>query len=189
MSGGETTRRTVLKTASGVVAGGVLAGCLNDEEEDDPNGEETENGEDEPEEEETDFEEEDEDEEVEAEGSATFSEDEATVRVTAREDFSGGDSLNEIRIEYTAADVSNVEEAEVTVVSNGDETDVTDDVDEVSDEDNGSTLVIGLGGSYNVEEGDQVVASYTDVQNAEEDEDVTVILNGQETTELTHGAT
>lgn len=176
-----TTRRSLL--AAGAVAATGLTGCIHGSEAD-PEEDTGEQDEDTNEQDDGgdadgrtgDF-------VVESDGSHTLS-------VVAGEDFSGGDSLNEVRAEYASADLSDVDDFQVYIDEEGDgedtdhDVDATDDVDDVSTEDDGQTLVVTLGGVHNVEEGDRVVATYTGVQNSEEGETVDASLNDQDSVSL-----
>ncbi|GGL21063.1 hypothetical protein GCM10009037_00430 [Halarchaeum grantii] len=85
------------------------------------------------------------------------------------------DSLNEFRVDYAedtgATDVSAVGLSDVHAVgisTDGDgtiETNVTDDLSSVSISNDGHTLLLGFGGSYTLDQGDVVVANYSDVRN------------------------
>ncbi|QLC34276.1 DUF2808 domain-containing protein [Halarchaeum sp. CBA1220] len=85
------------------------------------------------------------------------------------------DSLNEFRVDYAentgATDVSEVGLSDVNAVgisTDGDrtiETNVSDDLSSVSISNDGHTLLLGFGGSYTLEQGDVVVANYSDVEN------------------------
>ncbi|MFP8958605.1 hypothetical protein ACLI4Y_18000 [Natrialbaceae archaeon A-CW3] len=82
-------------------------------------------------------------------------------------DDAGGNSLDEIVADFcgTGVDVSNVEDDDVSAELN--ETDVTDDLDEVSDSNDGQTLTLTFGGDYDLEEGDTIDVCLDNVQNPE----------------------
>ncbi|WP_252698904.1 hypothetical protein [Natronosalvus vescus] len=82
-------------------------------------------------------------------------------------DDADGNSLNEIVADFcgTGVDVSNVEDDDVSAELNGD--DVTNDLDEVSDSNNGQTLTLTFGGNYDLEQGDSIDVCLDNVQNPE----------------------
>ncbi|MCD2199216.1 hypothetical protein LPA44_04785 [Halobacterium sp. KA-4] len=99
------------------------------------------------------------------------------VTATAGADTAG--SWNGFEVDYSesGADASNVDQNDVAKIgidrgddASGDTIDVnvSDDVDSVGASSNGEVLTIGLGGSYDVDEGDEVVVVYEDVQHPEE---------------------
>lgn len=103
----------------------------------------------------------------------------------------GGSSLNSVVVDYgdSGADISNVDQDDVVVIGidRGDDQngtaidrDVSDDVDSVSASNDGQTLRIGLGGSYDLEEGDEVVVRFEDAQNPDEPGEYTVSLTVNE---------
>ncbi|QSX00112.1 hypothetical protein [Haloterrigena alkaliphila] len=109
-----------------------------------------------------------------------------TTTLTVGSD-NAGDSLNDIVADFqgTGADVSNVGDGDVAVRRNGE--DVTDDLDEVSASNDGATLTLGFGGSYSLEEGDEIEVVLEDVQNPEDagDYEATYTLNSQSAGETT----
>lgn len=102
----------------------------------------------------------------------------------------GGDSWNGFQVNYTASDVSNVGQGDVTTIGidRGDndsgstiDVNVSDDLSSVSGSNDGETLTIGLGGNYDLTEGDEVVVVYGNVQNPSStgDYDVGMEVNHQ----------
>ncbi len=98
------------------------------------------------------------------------------VTATAGADTAG--SWNGFEVDYaeSGADASNVDQSDVAKIgidrgddASGDTIDVnvSDDVDSVGASSNGEILTIGLGGSYDVDEGDELVVVYEDVQHPE----------------------
>lgn len=123
----------------------------------------------------------------------------ATHRVTAVvQSESTGDSLNKFRVDYTAsanpADVSNVGQSDVVAIgldTDGDgaiDTDVSNDLGEVSVSNNGQTLSFGFGGNYNLNKGDRFIVEFSGVinPNAEGTFDVNQTLNYQSNPVHTH---
>ncbi|MFB6221932.1 MAG: hypothetical protein ABEH90_10905, partial [Halolamina sp.] len=106
---------------------------------------------------------------------------------------SDGDSLNGFTVDYTAsahpADVSNVSQGDVVAVgldTDGDgtiDTNVSDDLSEVSVSNNGHTVKFGFGGSYSLTAGDRIIVEFDNAQNpaAEGTFDVGVRINPQST--------
>ncbi|MGZ0748500.1 PGF-pre-PGF domain-containing protein [Haloparvum sp. AD34] len=106
---------------------------------------------------------------------------------------SDGDSLNGFTVDYTAGsqptDVSNVGQDDVKRVgldTDGDgeiETNVSDDLSEVSVSNDGHTVTFGFGGSYSLAKGDRIVVEYANAGNpdAEGTFDVDVVINPQST--------
>lgn len=95
----------------------------------------------------------------------------ATHTVTATVDSDeGGSSWNGLAVHYEATDVSNVGQNDLVEIriergNSSESIDVSDDVSSVGSENNGQTLNIGLGGVYDLYEGDQIVATYDGAQN------------------------
>jgi len=101
-----------------------------------------------------------------------------------------GNSLNEIRIEVADADeglFDDVGEATLEEFSidpvDGSERSITDDVDGVSVENDGTALVVGLGGNYDTGNGDVVFLIFDGVDNPTDPDtyDVSVTLNDEAT--------
>jgi hypothetical protein len=99
------------------------------------------------------------------------------VTATAGADTAG--SWNGFEVDYSesGADASNVGAEDVTTVGidRGDDADgdtidvnVSDDLSSVGASGNGEVLTIGFGGSYDLDEGDEVVVVYEGVQHPEE---------------------
>ena len=99
------------------------------------------------------------------------------VTATAGADTAG--SWNGFEVDYSesGADASNVDQNDIAKIgidrdddTSGDTVDVnvSDDVDSVGASSNGEVLTVGLGGSYDVDEGDELVVVYEDVQHPEE---------------------
>jgi hypothetical protein len=138
-----------------------------------------------------------------ATASATITAEPATAGETsARHDVNvtvgadaGGSSLNGVEIDYSAganpADASNVGSSTVEVAgldTQGDagvDVDVSDDLSSVSTSNNGETLTLGFGGSYDLQQGDRVLLEYAPVQNpaTSGSTDVDVTLNPQSASE------
>ncbi|MBX0323945.1 hypothetical protein EGH21_12980 [Halomicroarcula sp. F13] len=87
-----------------------------------------------------------------------------------------GSSLNSLAVSYgeSGTDISNVGQGDVRVVGidRGDDADgasvdesVADDVSSVGASDDGSTLTVGFGGNYQLQQGDEVVLVFEDTQN------------------------
>jgi major cell surface glycoprotein (TIGR04216 family) len=111
----------------------------------------------------------------------------ATHTVTAEvESNDDGDSFNDIEVDYSVggnpADISEVGEDDIETLT-VDGTDVSDDVDSVSSSNNGETLTVSLGGNNNLNQGEEVVLAFSDVQNPASDasSDVEVAINTQST--------
>jgi PGF-CTERM protein len=104
-----------------------------------------------------------------------------------------GDSWNGLLVNYseTGTDVSNVGQNDVERmgIDRGDDSpgatvdvNVSDDLSSVSGSENGTVLTVGLGGNYDLQEGDEVVVVYGDAQNPPEAVyDVPVDVNPQST--------
>lgn len=99
-----------------------------------------------------------------------------TVSIYDLDNADIGDSLNSIEVDYSAganaSDISNVgrEDIETVYIERDTEDgweriDVTDDLSEVDGSNNGETLTLGFGGSYDLKAGDDIVVQYSDVQN------------------------
>lgn len=100
-----------------------------------------------------------------------------TATATAGNDTAG--SWNGFTVDYTdtGADVSDVDQNDLVTVgidrgddSSGDAIDVdaSDDVDDVQISNNGETLTVNLGGSYDIDAGDEVVVVYENAVNPTE---------------------
>lgn len=99
----------------------------------------------------------------------------ATHTVTATIDGgAAGSSWTGFQVTYEQTDVSNVGQNDIAKIGidRGDDAagdtidvDVSSDLGSVSASSNGHTLTIGLGGNYNLGEGDEVVVVYDDVRN------------------------
>jgi len=85
-----------------------------------------------------------------------------------------GASWTGLEVVYEASDASNVGQNDVTTIGidrgNDDpgttiDVDVSNDLSSVSASSDGQTLDIGLGGNYDLEQGDEIVVQYEDVQN------------------------
>lgn len=96
-----------------------------------------------------------------------------TVTATVGEG-SAGSSWTGLRVDYNETDVSNVGQEDIKTIGidRGDDAsgatvdvDVSNDLSSVDALEDGTTLVVGLGGNYNLEKGDEVVVVYEDVQN------------------------
>lgn len=118
-----------------------------------------------------------------------------TATVTVGSDASGS-SWNSLVLDYSESDLSNVGQGDLTVVGidRGDDdsgttvdVDVSDDVSSVSASDDGTTLTIGLGGNYDLEQGDQLVVQFEDATNPKQTGNYTVQLtvNQQSAAETT----
>ncbi|MGB9963665.1 PGF-CTERM sorting domain-containing protein [Halobacterium hubeiense] len=113
---------------------------------------------------------------------------EHTATVTVDGDAAGS-SWNGLKVSYDASDASNVDQRDVATIgidegddSQGDTIDVnaSDDLDSVSESNNGNTLKFTLGGSYSPQEGDELVVVYEDVQNPDAGEyEVNLDVNPQ----------
>ncbi|MFC3478847.1 PGF-CTERM sorting domain-containing protein [Halobacterium litoreum] len=109
-----------------------------------------------------------------------------TVTVTVGNASAG--SWNGLTVDYSAsdADASEVGSADVETVgidrdadANDDAIDVnvSDDLSSVQTSNNGETLTVKFGGSYELNAGDEVVVTYSGVQNPEEAGEYTVPLD------------
>ena len=85
-----------------------------------------------------------------------------------------GSSWNSLVLDYEAADVSDVgaEDVQTVGIDRGDDADgatvdvsAADDVSSVSASDDGTTLTIGFGGNYSLQQGDELVVRFADVVN------------------------
>ncbi|WP_435096384.1 surface glycoprotein [Halarchaeum sp. P4] len=83
-----------------------------------------------------------------------------------------GDSLNKLEVDYAVgsapADVSNVDQNDVErvgILRNGSFINVSDDLSSVSASNDGETLLFGFGGSYSLQQGDELLVAFDDVQN------------------------
>lgn len=118
----------------------------------------------------------------------------ATHTATVTVGSSSAGSWNGLQVDYTtgetSADVSDVgTEDIVTIGIDRDDdaegatidTNVTDDVDQIKSSNDGKTLTVDLGGSYDVSEGDELVVVYEDAVNpdATGDFDVGIDVNPQ----------
>ncbi|GGL68023.1 DUF7282 domain-containing protein [Halocalculus aciditolerans] len=101
-----------------------------------------------------------------------------------------GSSWTGYRVNYDTADVSDVDQSDLLVVGidagNDDagravDTNAMTDVADVSAKNNGHSLVVTLGGQYDVENGDELVVVYEDVQNpsSAQTEPVNLVANPQ----------
>jgi len=95
-------------------------------------------------------------------------------------------SWNGFAVGYDAGDASNVSVEDIAKIgidrgddSSGDTIDVnvSDDVSSVSSSNNGKTLKITLGGSYELNDGDEVVVKYSDVVNPDSEGSYDVALD------------
>lgn len=112
-----------------------------------------------------------------------------TATLTVGNDSTG--SLNGFQIDYSEAgiDVSNVGNEDIATVGidEGDDADgatvdqdVSDDLDTVTQSNNGETLTLGLGGSYDLAAGDEVVVAIEGVENPSAgDHQVSLDINPQ----------
>lgn len=102
-----------------------------------------------------------------------------TIMVTVGED-ADSDSLNDLVCDSqgTGVDVSNVDKEDVHATLECE--DVTDDLDEVDDDD-GETLTLGFGGSYSLKAGDKLRVVIDCVQNPDEagEYEALITLNSQ----------
>jgi len=113
---------------------------------------------------------------------------EHTATVTVDGDAAGG-SWNGFKVSYVASDASNVGQSDVVTIgidegddSQGDAIDVnaSDDLDSVGASNNGETLSFDLGGSYDLQQSDELVVVYENVQNPDAgDYDVNLDVNPQ----------
>ena len=115
----------------------------------------------------------------------------ATHTVTLTVGSSATGSLNGFSVDYsdTGTDISNVGVENVLTVgidrdddSSGDtiDEDVSDDMESAQGSNNGETLTVQFGGSYELSEGDEIVVVFENVQNPEAgDHSVTLDINPQ----------
>ncbi|WP_144799755.1 DUF7282 domain-containing protein [Halorubrum depositum] len=105
-----------------------------------------------------------------------------------------GSSWNSLVLDYEAADVSDVgaEDVQTVGIDRGDDADGTtvdvsaaDDVSSVSASDDSTTLTVGFGGNYSLQQGDQLVVRFTDVVNPDTagTTSVTIVVNQQSAAE------
>ena len=85
-----------------------------------------------------------------------------------------GSSWNSLVLDYEAADVSDVgaEDVQTVGIDRGDDADgatvdvsAADDVSSVSAGEDGTTLTVGFGGNYSLQQGDELVVRFADVVN------------------------
>lgn len=115
----------------------------------------------------------------------------ATHTVTTTVGDASAGSWNGLKVNYqgTGADVSGVAKADIVKVGIDRDDDasgttidvnVSDDVSSVSSSNNGETLSIGLGGSYSIKSGDELVVVYKNAKNPDAgSHDVSIDINYQ----------
>jgi hypothetical protein len=118
-----------------------------------------------------------------------------TVVATVGSDAAGS-SWTGLNVDYggTGTDISNVGQNDIVRIGIDEdddgtiEVDTSDDVSSVGSSNNGETLEIGLGGNYDLQDGDHVIVEYDDAQNPDAgDYQIDFVVNPQSAGDVSSG--